>query len=102
MIDSTSLNASLQNTFLPSTFNFTVPTKLELNNYKTQKTEVIPPIEANDLEALINGTRPKPNTFLTPSLGTEEAINIPILNYLIWKRKDQTLLGCYSIFQKVY
>ena len=57
----------------PNTFNFTVPIKLDRQNYLMWKSQVLPSIRGNELEGFINNTKPCPNKFLVVATDNQTA-----------------------------
>ena len=77
----------------PTTFNFTIPIKLDRQNYLMWKSQVLPSISGNELEGFINSTKPCPNKFLVVAADDQTAETIVNPEYALWKKQDQLLLS---------
>lgn len=77
----------------PTTFNFTVPIKLDRQNYLMWKSQVLPSIRGNELEGFINSTKPCPNKFLVVVADDQTAETTVNPEYALWKKQDQLLLS---------
>ena len=77
----------------PTTLNFTVPIKLDRQNYLMWKSQVLPSIHGNELEGFINSTKPCPNKFLVVAVD-DQTVEVTVNpEYALWKKHDQLLLS---------
>ncbi|KAL5778583.1 hypothetical protein ACOSQ2_009320 [Xanthoceras sorbifolium] len=81
---------------LAKTLHFNLPIKLDEDNYIYWKTQILPAVNALDLEEYIDSSKHPPSQFISVQV-TDESGNVrlelqPNKEYQKWKKSDQILL----------
>lgn len=77
---------------LAKTLNFSLPIKLQKDNYIAWKTQVLPAIRALDLEDFVIGTIVCPPKFVEVKLDSKETREVINKEFTAWEKVDQMLL----------
>lgn len=95
---SSSLRTNVSSSF--SSFTFTTPIKLDRSNYTIWKSQIVFST-SNELENLLDGSRPCPDQFLAVDSTNPDTVAQEIPAYAAWKKQDQILmswlLSCISV-----